>query len=285
MSLPKLLGNKYAIHILFASRVLRRAGVRRDCYKPALIGCLNHSTSTQPAPQSEDSSIDSEVPDTAPALYEKSLQDHDYFDVRKLVDVKTLFDARVHWGHNAGTRNTYMTPYIFGSRLGIDIIDLDQSVTLLQDALNVAAHVAYRGGIILFMSRNRQNMPLIERTAVECGEYAHCRYWRGGIFTNASKQFGAITRLPDLCIFINTQNNVFDQHTAVRDSAKMLIPTIGILDTNCDPRIVTYPIPGNDDTPVALQLYCRLFKEAILAGKETFKSDSLMNVVSDQEDS
>jgi len=63
------------------------------------------------------------------------------------------------------------------------------------------------------------------------------------------------------------------QHTAVRDSAKMNIPTIGILDSNCNPNIITYPVPGNDDSPVAIKLYCKLFKQAILKGKERRKED------------
>lgn len=63
-------------------------------------------------------------------------------------------------------------------------------------------------------------------------------------------------------------SNTFTQHLAVRDAAKMLIPTVGILDTCCDPTLITYPIPGNDDTPCAIELYCNLFKKAILLGKK-----------------
>jgi small subunit ribosomal protein S2 len=80
--------------------------------------------------------------------------------------------------------------------------------------------------------------------------------------------FGAVTRLPDLCIFLNTLTTILTQHTAVRDCAKMCIPTVGIVDTNCNPNLVTYPVPGNDDTPCAVELYCKLFKEAIKRGKE-----------------
>ncbi|XP_064616430.1 small ribosomal subunit protein uS2m-like [Liolophura sinensis] len=204
-----------------------------------------------------------------------ALLDPDYFGVRKLVRLKDMYEARVHWGHKEGVRNPYMAPYIFGCRLGVDLIDLEQSVPLLQDALNFTAHIAYQGGIILFISRNKQNMPLVERTAKEAGEYVHCRYWSGGVFTNANIQFGSVTRLPDLCIFINTLNNVFMQNIAVRDSAKMLIPTVGIVDTNCDPRLITYPVPGNDDTPTAVEYYCGLFAKAIRRGKDKQKADNL----------
>lgn len=77
--------------------------------------------------------------------------------------------------------------------------------------------------------------------------------------------------MPDLCIFFNTLNNVLIQHSAVKDSAKMAIPTIGILDSNCNPNLITYPVPGNDDSPAAIELYCNLFKRAILRGKEKRK--------------
>lgn len=112
---------------------------------------------------------------------------------------------------------------------------------------------------------------LVENTAKDCGEYAHTRFWQGGILTNSTIQFGCETRLPDLIIFVNTLNNVLNQHTAVRDAAKMLIPTVGIVDTNCNPNLITYPVPGNDDTPASVKLYCDLFKNAILKGKEKRK--------------
>jgi small subunit ribosomal protein S2 len=73
--------------------------------------------------------------------------------------------------------------------------------------------------------------------------------------------------LPDLCIFLNTQNTINTQHTAVRDSAKMNIPSIGIVDTNCDPDLITYVVPGNDDSPASIEFYCKIFKEAIMRGK------------------
>ncbi|XP_075976675.1 mitochondrial ribosomal protein S2 [Anticarsia gemmatalis] len=198
----------------------------------------------------------------------KPLDHPDYFRVHNLFTVKDLFDARVHYGHKEGSLNDFMRPYLYGSRLGHLIFDLDITAEHLRKALNFTAHVAYRGGIICFFNRNALNAHLVEKTALESGEYAHTRFWRGGIFTNANHQFGAVTRLPDLCIFLNTQNNILNQHTAVRDSAKMLIPTIGIVDTNCNPNLITYPVPGNDDTPSAIELYCNLFKAAILRGKE-----------------
>lgn len=161
-----------------------------------------------------------------------------------------------------------MEPYLFGSRFDQDIIDLDQTMEHLQTALNFTAHVAYRGGIILFISRRRQFSHLVESTARDCGEYAHTRYWQGGLLTNASIQYGQGVRLPDLIVFLSTLNNVFQQHVGIRDAAKMNIPTVGVVDSNCNPSLVTYPVPGNDDTPAAIELYCRLFKMTINRAKD-----------------
>ncbi len=182
-----------------------------------------------------------------------------------------LFDARVHLGHKKGVRNPHMTPYLFGNRLEVDIIDLEQTVPMLRDALNFTAHIAYRGGVILFISLNQQLLPLVEETAVDCGEYSHCRHWKSGTFTNSMVFFHALTRLPDLCIFLCTHTSVFEQHLAIVEAAKMNIPTVGVVDSGSDPRLISYPVPGNDDTPSAVGLYCSLFKEAILRGKQKRK--------------
>lgn len=195
------------------------------------------------------------------------LQHEDFFDVKSLVDIQELFDARVHLGHKRGSREPNMTPYIFGTRLESDIIDLEQTVTLLQDALNFSAHIAFRQGVILFLSRNLHLLPLVEQTAEESGEFAHCREWYNGTFTNANVQFGAITRLPDLCIFLGLHDTVFEQHGALVECAKMQIPSIGIADTSCNPEMLSHIVPANDDTPDSVKLYCRLFKTAIHKGK------------------
>ncbi len=86
----------------------------------------------------------------------------------------------MHLGHNCGLRHESMTRYIFGERQGTDIIDLDQTLPLLQHALDVCAHVVYRGGMVLFLCRNQQVLPWVERMALEVGEYSHCRPWMRG---------------------------------------------------------------------------------------------------------
>lgn len=118
----------------------------------------------------------------------------DYFNVANLFTIRDLFEARVHLGHKDGSFDDNMKPYIYGSRLGHLVFDLDQTAENLRRALNVTAHIAFQGGIILFFCRNALNAHNVEKAAAECGEFSHTRYWRGGVFTNANIQFGAVTR-------------------------------------------------------------------------------------------
>lgn len=164
-----------------------------------------------------------------------------------------------------------MRPYIYGKRLGVLVIDLEHTERLLKRALTVTAEIAYRGGVILFMNSPRQTGYLVEKAAKECGEYAYCRRWDNAVFTSARQTFGAVTRLPDLNILFHTLGETNTQHKAVTMSAKMMIPTVGICDTNSNPTLITYPVPGNDDSPQAIELYCKLFKSAVLYGKEKKK--------------
>uniref|UniRef100_A0A663ETQ6 Small ribosomal subunit protein uS2m n=1 Tax=Aquila chrysaetos chrysaetos TaxID=223781 RepID=A0A663ETQ6_AQUCH len=210
-------------------------------------------------------------------LLSEPLSHPDFFNVKELFSLKDLFDARVHLGHKKGCRHRFMEPYIFGCRLDQDIIDLDQTMQHLQLALNFTAHIAYRKGIILFISRKRQFCHLVESTARECGEYAHTRYWQGGLLTNAHIQFGPGVRLPDLLVFLSSLNNVFEPHVAIRDAAKMNIPTVGVVDTNCNPCLITYPIPGNDDSPTAMELYCKLFRMTIIRAKDKRRQSEVFN--------
>ncbi|XP_054613767.1 28S ribosomal protein S2, mitochondrial [Dunckerocampus dactyliophorus] len=257
-----------------AARALTRGllGLRHAVVKVDGCGghfCYSTAASLQsPPPQTE------QVSDQFLSL---TLEKPDFFRVSELFSLKDLFDARVHLGHKKGCRHRLMVPYLYGCRLDQDIIDLDQTMEHLQLALNFTAHVAFRGGVILFVSRRRQFSHLVETMARECGEYAHTRYWQGGLFTNAHIQYGPGVRLPDLVVFLSTLNNVFQQHVGVRDAAKMNIPTVGVVDSNCNPSLLTYPVPGNDDTPVAMELYCRLFKMTINRAKDKRRQMELVH--------
>ena len=112
-----------------------------------------------------------------------SLDFRDYFDVHKLFTTKDLFNARVHLGHSVRSLLPQMRPFIYGVRFDTCIFDLDETALLLRQALNFMAHVANRGGIILFVARQPQMVHMVERTAIECGEYAQCRQWSTETFT------------------------------------------------------------------------------------------------------
>nr|XP_018911372.1 PREDICTED: 28S ribosomal protein S2, mitochondrial isoform X2 [Bemisia tabaci] len=239
---------------------------------------LSYSTQTQPAEAESTSDLIGSKEGTkrvSPLMHE------DFFNVHSLFTMNDLFDARVHYGHKEGSLNNFMRPYIFGSRLEHLIFDLDKTAEHLRLALNIAAHIAYRDGIILFIGQTPQNAHLIEATAKECGAYAHTRLFQKGLFSNSTTVFNGITRLPDLCIFFNTLSTVLEEHRGVAEAAKMNIATIGIVDTNCDPRLITYPVPGNDDSPVSQELYCKLFKAAILKGQERRRLDFRKTIAED----
>ncbi|CAJ0938886.1 unnamed protein product, partial [Mesorhabditis belari] len=197
----------------------------------------------------------------------EELQADDYFNLESLVNVKEMFDARLHLGHKIGTLNDNMKWALYGERLGICIFDLDVTKKFIVRALNFVAHVAARGGIILFVTTNRESMLNVEKTAKELGEYSHCRRWQEGTLTNSAQLVGATIRLPDTIIFLSTLTSLNEPHPAIIEAAKLTIPTVGVVDSNTDPAYLTYLIPANDDTPQSAEYLLRLFKEAITRGK------------------
>lgn len=198
--------------------------------------------------------------------------DHDdYFNVKSLVDMKEMFDARVHLGHHEGTWDPLTRPYIHGMRSTQYIIDLEKSVECLQCALNVLSHIVYRKGIVLFISTNPRFDHLIQKTARNSGEYFITRAWHKGLFNNASTMLGT-DRLPDLIISFN--NSRFERvREAITEAAMCNIPVIGLIDTDCDPRLVTYPVPGNDDTLDSMEYFCNVFEKTILNAKQRLADD------------
>lgn len=197
----------------------------------------------------------------------------DYFGVTGVTSVQQLFEARVHLGHKTGTWDPHMKPYLFGSRAGIHIIDLDKTLVNLRRALNVAGHVAYRNGIILFVNERSQFERIVQKAARDCGEYFNTQHWIGGTLTNSQMLLGTL-HLPDLIIFLSVQPS----KTGIKEAIMCNIPSIGVVDSDCNPNLITYPIPGNDDTPTAMSLYCDLFSEVILQAKAKRKEDGEVGV-------
>jgi len=217
--------------------------------------------------------------------------------------MRQLLEAGAHFGHQTHRWNPKMERFIFGSRSNIHIIDLSQSIPLLHQALVKAREVAASGGRILFVGTKRQASEPIATAAKRCAQYYVNHRWLGGTLTNWRTVSGSIARLrelegllegdsgrtkkellqltrerdklelslggikdmggiPDLMFVIDTNKEAI----AIQEARKLNIPVIAILDTNCNPDGITYPIPGNDDAARAIQLYCDLMADAILDG-------------------
>jgi len=204
-------------------------------------------------------------------LTDDPLDHDDYFNVAEHINLSELFDARVHLGHHEGTYEPLMRPYVYGQRAGQHIIDLQHTAQCLQCALNVVSHIAYRNGIICFVTTNPRYDFLIQKTARSTGEHFITREWKKGSFTNAHREYGCDV-LPDLLVAFHLSR--FEKvREAVVEASLCNIPIVGVLDTDCDPRLVSYPIPANDDSVASMQKLCSLFQGCILRAKERRAAD------------
>jgi small subunit ribosomal protein S2 len=219
--------------------------------------------------------------------------------------MRQLLEAGAHFGHQTHRWNPKMERYIFGSRSNIHIIDLSQTMPLLHQALVKVRDVAASGGRVLFVGTKRQASEPVATSAKRCAQYYVNHRWLGGTLTNWRTISGSIARLreleavlanpessgrpkkellqltreqeklelslggikdmggiPDLMFVIDTNKEAI----AIQEARKLNIPVVAILDTNCDPQGISYPIPGNDDAARALQLYCDLVADAVLDG-------------------
>merc|ERR1740117_1101802 len=176
--------------------------------------------------------------------------------------VDALFDARVHYGHKAGMWNPDNAWFIAGIRAGIHMIDLDVTAAHMNKALAVVRDVVSAGGMVLFVNTRTEHEELTRRTAVCCGEHFVTKKWIGGTLTNNTETIGE-QLVPDLMILCGLPVLT----TAIKEASQLCIPTIGIVDTNCDATGITVPIPGNDDSAAAVKLYMRLFANEIINAK------------------
>lgn len=218
--------------------------------------------------------------------------------------MRQLLEAGVHFGHQTRRWNPKMRPYLFGARNGVHVIDLEQTVPLLHQALVALRDVAAGGGRVLFVGTKRQASQPIADTARRCGQYYVNHRWLGGMLTNWKAISGSIKTLadleatladesagltkkellqlvrrrnklelalggirdmgsvPDLLVVIDTNK----EDIAILEARKLGIPVVAIIDSNCDPDLITHPIPGNDDAIRAINLYCDLFARAVIDG-------------------
>ena len=218
--------------------------------------------------------------------------------------MRQLLEAGVHFGHNTRRWNPKMEPFIFGERNRIHIIDLQQSVPLLHQALLAIREVAAHGGRILFVGTKRQAQSKVAEAAARCGQYYINHRWLGGMLTNWKTISQSIRRLRELEEQLSGEDTgltkkellnltrsrdkldralggikdiggqpdilfVIDtnkESIAVAEANRLGIPVVAVLDSNSDPDGVDYPIPGNDDSLRAITLYCDLVSGAVLDG-------------------
>ena len=222
-------------------------------------------------------------------------------------NLRQLLEAGVHFGHQTHRWNPLMDEYIYGSRNGIHIIDLTQTLTMLDVALNEIHKLVSKGGSVLFVGTKRQAQHAIAEAATKCAQYYINYRWLGGTLTNWNTVSNSILRLKDLEGFDESQLSLFTKKErlniekehqklnlslggikemknipdmlfvvdtnkeaiAIKEAKKIGIPVVAILDSNSSTDGVDFPIPGNDDASRAISLYCDLVSKTILDGMES----------------
>jgi small subunit ribosomal protein S2 len=228
-----------------------------------------------------------------------------------IVSMKQLLEAGVHFGHQTRRWNPKMKPFIFAERNGIHIIDLQQTVTRLNEAYKFVQTITAEGESILFVGTKKQAQEAVEQEARRCGMFFVNQRWLGGMLTNfqtiqirirylkdlqARKERGEFERLPkkealhleeQMARLERTLGGIKDmrrlpaalfavdtrkEHTAVLEARRLEIPVIALADTNCDPDEMDYPIPANDDAIRAVRLLCTKIADAALEGRRELES-------------
>lgn len=179
-----------------------------------------------------------------------------------------LLAAGAHFGHASSRLNPNFMPYAYGTRAGITIIDLDHTLPLLKRAANLVRAVAVGGGQVVFLGTRPDLRPVVQKAAERMGSqgYHVGDRWLPGTLTNKWKTFGHETVrakkvMPDLVVILNPLANM----SAIHECALSHIPTIGIVDSNVDPRIVMYPIPANDESTRTAEIIAGVLS---IAGRE-----------------
>ncbi|KAJ8481217.1 hypothetical protein ONZ51_g6154 [Trametes cubensis] len=182
--------------------------------------------------------------------------------------MSALLASGAHFGHSQKRMNPNFVPYAYGVRAGITIIDLDHTLPLLRRAAQVVRGVAARGGSVVFVGTRTDLRSAVRLAAERMGKqgYHVGERWLPGTLTNKVHMFGPeVARdtqvIPDLVVFLNPIPNIH----AIRECALEHVPTIGIVDSNVDPRIVMYPIPANDESTRTAELVAGLLS---VAGRE-----------------
>ena len=218
--------------------------------------------------------------------------------------LRQLLEAGVHFGHHTRRWNPRMEPFLFGVRNQVHIIDLQQTVPMLDRALRAVRDTTAAGGRVLFVGTKRAAAEHVAEAANRCGQYYVNHRWLGGMLTNWKTITGSIKRLRQIDELLGgdvqglTKKEILEitrdreklerslggikemgglpdilfvidtnkEKLAVEEANKLNIPVVAVLDSNSDPQGVTYPIPGNDDAIRAITMYCDLVSSAVLDG-------------------
>lgn len=223
-----------------------------------------------------------------------------------VVSMRELLEAGIHFGHQTRRWHPKMKPYIFGQRNGIYIIDLQLTLRQVYKAYGLVRETVANGGNVLFVGTKKQAQEPVAQQAERCGMYYVNNRWLGGTLTNfqtvrgsiqelnnlqeleksekieryskkervmfkkravkLEKNLSGIQRMPNLpsVVFIADAKR---ENIAVREAKRLGIPSIGIVDTNCDPDVVDLPIPGNDDAIRSISLFCTIIADAVIEGR------------------
>ncbi|MEK7276897.1 MAG: 30S ribosomal protein S2 [Chloroflexota bacterium] len=227
-----------------------------------------------------------------------------------VISMKSLLETGVHFGHRTKKWHPKMKPYIFTERNGIHIIDLQQTMSSLEQCYNLIRDIAAKGGTVLFVGTKRQAQEAVDKEAGRCGMPFVTNRWLGGMITNwrtmkdridelkrlekrrDTGEFELITKKEGLIITrkiaklqdqlggIREMRAVPDllfvvdvrhEHTAVREANILGVPVIALVDTNCDPAGIDYVIPANDDAIRAIKLIVARMADAVIEGRAAFK--------------
>src|ERR687887_237805 len=177
-----------------------------------------------------------------------------------VVSMRELLEAGVHFGHQTRRWNPKMRRFIFTERGGIYIIDLQQTLQLLEDAYAFVRNLAERGGSVLFVGTKKQSQTAVEDQAKRVGmPYVNHR-WLGGLLTNWRTISDRIDRLHEL--------RRLKEQLAVREARRLGLPVVALVDTNCDPDEADFVVPGNDDAIRSCDLIVRVIADGIAAGQQ-----------------
>jgi small subunit ribosomal protein S2 len=239
------------------------------------------------------------------------------------IAMRQLLEAGVHFGHNTGRWNPKMKQFIFGARNGIHIIDLTHTVKLFKQAFNAVVDATSRGELVLFVGTKKQAQDVIQEEATRSGQLYVTQRWLGGTLTNFKTVKGSLERLKSLekmeedgTMLALTKREQIEvrrdraklmkslggikgmnklpgmvfvvdpakEHIAVDEARKLEIPVVGVTDTNCDPDMMDYVIPGNDDAIRAIKLFTSRIADACVIGTKVYKERAHTRGAKDEQD-